>query len=87
MITNIIIRNELLKPDELLAAISNFCCTTGYCYPHYLVINRETYAFLIKYAKDYTLFRCYCTDINERKINDINVAFCDSLKFGEIDIV
>lgn len=87
MITNIIIRKELIKPDELLVAISDFCCTTGYCYPHYLVMNRETYNILVKYSKEHILFRSYCTDRNERRINDIDVAFCDSLKFGEVDVV
>lgn len=82
----LIIKNELYKPETLLHEINYFCCSNG-CDPHYLVMSRETYAVLDKYAKDHISFRSYCTDRNERRINDIDVAFCDSLKFGEVDVV
>lgn len=79
-----IIKNELYKPETLICEIDYFCCSNGY-HPHYLVMNRDTYNFLTTQIKDYTV--CYCTSKNERKIYDIDVAFCDSLKFGEVDVV
>ena len=80
----IIIENEQCKLERILYEIDYIYHTTGH-YPRYSVMNRDTYNFIVANIKDY--YCCYKTIKNEIKIYDTNVAFCDSLKFGEVDVV
>lgn len=79
-----IIENEQCKLEKILYEIDYVYHTTGRD-PRYLVMNRDTYNFIAANIKDY--FSCYRTSKNEIKIYDTDVAFCDSLKFGEVDVV
>ena len=82
--TNIMITTKLLSTHELLLAIDNFYYETG-CLPHYLVMNKETYSSLLKESREFVAY--YHDGVYERKFEDINIAFSDSLSFGEIDVV
>ena len=84
MKANIIIRTELFKPGELIHIISDYCYKTG-SYPNYLVMNRETYNYLARHINDFYLLHCCC--VPRRKIYEIGVACCDSVEFGEVDVV
>lgn len=79
-----VIENEQCRLEKILYEMNYFYHTTGRD-PHYLVMSRDTYKFINVNIRDY--FSCCRTDKNEIKIYDTDVAFCDSLKFGEVDVV
>ena len=80
----IIIENEECKLEKMLYEMDYIYHTTGH-EPRYLVMSRDTYQYISANIKD--KFSCYITSKNERKIYDTDVAFCDSLEFGEVDVV
>ena len=80
----IIIENEQCKLERILYEIDYIYHTTGHA-PRYSVMNRDTYRFIVANIKDN--YCCYRTIENGTKIYDTDIAFCDSLKFGEVDVV